>query len=192
MEFIFLEFLDSEINALIHGLRHEFMGDAQNTNVHITVRGPYYEKIEANLIESFERQLGAEPILIHSAGMFRNKEYVVYIKIESLNLKRIWWKPDYPIESYGFNPHITIYKGSNKSIAECAYEFLRSENIKLLCHAYKLTSYVSKQYELFPDEFSPRAGNFLGLSNRRLIKPDILQRAANVVRQCNKGSAGNS
>ncbi len=190
--FIFLEFLDPEINALIFGLRNEFGGRVQNTNVHITVRGPYYKRIDANIIKPLGKQLGDDPILIHSAGIFRNSEYVVYLKVESKGLKNIWWKPDYPVERFGFNPHITIYVGNNEVVAEAIYKFLKKENISLLTQSYKLIPYVSKQSDLFPHKDNPRSRHIRELSNRFLVRADILQRAANLVRACNAQDSNNS
>ena len=183
--FIFLEILDPEIHALLNGLKKEFGGKPAVTNIHITVRGPYNSSIPPESIEKFEQTLREVPLLIHSAGMFEHtKEYLVYLKIESQNLMKIWWKPDFPVEEYGFNPHIPLYKGNDKRLANCIYDFLKEENIELLCRDFKLTSYVSKQRDFFPDDSRPKEKHFLQLANRKLVRTDILQRAYNVVRKC--------
>lgn len=182
-QFLFLELLDPEIHALLNGLKRAFGGKPTNSNIHITVRGPYRNPISAKKIERFERILKAAPILIHSAGIFENNnEHTVFLKIENPYLRQIWWKPDYPIDKYGFNPHISLFHGSDKNLATCIYTFLKNENIKLLCREFCLTSYISKQQTLLENEEIPQEQHFLELANRRLIKTDILQRAANAIK----------
>ena len=185
--FLFLEITDPEVYALINGLRIIFGQKKSSSNLHITVRGPYNKKIPKKSIGTFNKRMSGDQLLIHSAGMFNNDDiFVVYMKMESDNLKNIWWKPDYPISEYGFNPHISLYVGSDKVLANAIFEFLKIENIKLLTSQFKLTEYVSKQAEMFVDEEIPTTKHFLELSNRRLVKPDILQRATNLMRQHGK------
>jgi len=185
--FIFLEFQDPEIHALLKGLMREFGSSPSSGRIHITVRGPYYRRIAAVEVERFEKIIQKDPILIQGAGLFSNpEEFVVYIKVWSQSLKRIWWKPSYPIKQFGFNPHITLYKGPDEGLAKEIYTFLKKEDLGLLCHNFRLITFISKQAELFSDEKLPRERHFLELSNRRLVRPDILQRAANVVSRYNK------
>ncbi|WP_405226858.1 2'-5' RNA ligase family protein [Lentisalinibacter sediminis] len=180
--FLFLEFLDPEINALLWGLRREFGEGQASSDIHITVRGPYDRNISREEIRSLQRTLDAHPILIHGAGIFHNPgSSVVFLRVKSDSLKDIWWKPDFPIEKFGFNPHITIYKGSDPQLAQKIYDFLREESLALVCHEFRLSPYVSKQSDLFPLESLPRDRQFLSLSNRRLVRPDILQRAAKLM-----------
>lgn len=185
--FICLELLDPEVHALLNGLMHEFGGQPGGRCIHITVRGPYYRTISVDAIEGFQKVLEQYPILIHGAGLFTNPdEFIVYTKVYSENLKQVWRKPDYPIKEYGFNPHLTLYKGQDGGLAKEIYSFLEKENLKLLCYKFRLTTYVSKQAELFPEEEPLRNQHFLEQSNWRLIYPDILQRAENVVSNYNK------
>ena len=185
--FLFLELLDPEIHALINGLRHEFGQKKSTSNLHITVRGPYKNSIPKKSVENFSRILSGDAILIHSAGLFVNDGvYVVYVKINSENLKKIWWKPDYPVKQYGFNPHISLYIGRDKYLANEIHEFLRREKLKVLCREFKLTEYVTKQGRIFADVDIPKEKHFLELSNRRLVRADILQRAANLVNNYQK------
>jgi len=184
-QFLFLELLDPEIHALLNGLKIEFGGKPTNTNIHITVRGPYQKPLPSKKIKYFERILRAAPILIHSAGLFENNnEFTVFLKIESPHLRQIWWKPDYPIEKYGFNPHISLFHSPDANLATCVLNFLKKEDIKLLCQDFHLTSYISKQQSLLLNESQPQRKHFLELANRRLVKADILQRASNIVKNC--------
>lgn len=180
--FLFLEILDPEVHALINGLRREFGQKESSSNLHITVRGPYTKPIPQKSIERFQRIMSDDILLIHGVGVFKNEDtYVVYIKINSDTLKGIWWKPDYPIKDYGFNPHISLYIGDDKELANAIYEFLRAEDLKLLCREFQLAPYVSKQEQMFEDRKIPEQRHFFKLANRRLVKPNILQRAANLV-----------
>lgn len=186
--FIFIELLDPEVNALLGGLRLELGGDAPSASIHITVRGPYQRPISAREIELYELALRSSPLLIHGIGTFQNSdEHVVYIRVSSSELKKVWWKPDYPSTKYGVNPHVTLLKTSDRKFASVVRAFLVKEDLKLVCHTFRLVPYTSKQVELFPAPKPPQDTQFLELANRRLVRPDILQRAANLVRSYASG-----
>lgn len=181
--FVFLEFLDEEVNCVLHGLRNEFNSEDASSDIHITIQGPFYGEIKRSDLEHVQSVLEKEPILLDGFGIFSNdKEYVVYMKVQSPRLKDVWWKPDYPIEKFGFNPHISLYKGRNKKLAEMILQFLRDQNLKFLLRSFRVTQFASKQSELFPAEKPPRANQFLSLANKGLVKPNLLQKAANLVK----------
>ena len=181
-QFLFLEFLDPDINGLLCGLRAAFSDEERYTNIHITVRGPYNTIISEEKIRTFSKLLSDEPLLIHGIGMFENQgDYVVYIRVRGKRLKRIWWKPDYPSETYGFNPHISLYIGSDHLLAEKIQFFLEKEGLKLLCRDFRLTPFTSRQTEMFPSEPLPMKPNFLKLSTNCLVRPDIVERAEHIV-----------
>lgn len=182
-KFLFLEFLDPAINGLLLRLRREFTGEDPMSGIHVTVRGPYKGRIRESAVKRFQRLLEGEPILIHGIGMFSNPdEFVVYIKVSSDRLRRIWWKPDYPKNQYGINPHISLYRGCDKVLAEKIRCFLNAEGLSLVCTDFRLTPYTSKQSELFTLESLPVEYHFLRLSNVRVVKADIIQRAEKLVR----------
>ena len=179
--FVFLEIRDPEIYVLLNGLRREFGQEVGP--LHITVRGPYVEPIRTDDLRTWQHTIDQSPLIIQSAGLFNNgKEAVAYLKVDSLDLRKIWWKPDYPIEKYGFNPHITIYKGTDKVFSRKVFEFLKNEDLCLACNDVVVTTFVSKQQDMFAMEFKPGTNQFLELANRRKVKADILQRAANLFR----------
>ncbi len=181
-QFLFLEFLDPEINGLLYGLRTAFSDDKRHTNIHITVRGPYNKKISGEQLKKFSVLLNKDPLLIHGVGMFENDgNYVVYIRVSGKWLGELWWKPDYPIEKYGFNPHISLYIGSDRILAEKIRQFLKKEGLKLLCRDFRITPYTSRQTDMFPHEPLPIKHNFPKISYHRLVKPDIIRRAKNIV-----------
>ena len=179
---MFLEFIDPEVNALLSGLQRVFGKPKKTSNIHITVRGPYSAELSENEIERFNNIVREDPILIHGIGMFRNsEENVVFIRVTSNALKKIWWKPDFPKKQFGFNPHISLHKTTNLEYAEVISNFLSEEDIKLICHRFRLVNYFSRQGELFPSNPTPRSDDFRELANRQLIRPDILLRASRVV-----------
>ena len=191
--FLFLEFLDPEINALLTCLQRAFGDNENNTGIHITVRGPYYSSISGKHIEKFERIVQRDPILIHGIGMFRNPEKnVVFIRVHSDALKNIWWKPDYPRSQYGFNPHISLYRTSDVDLASVIVNFLDKEGIKLICHDFRLVMFSSKQGELFPFRTVPTMRSFPELSNRLLVRSDIVQRAAKLMEEYRRSRVDDS
>ena len=185
--FIFLEFLDPEINTLLSGLKHEFGNSEAGNDIHITIRGPYYRRISREDIAKYEHIVRDDPILIHGVDIFQNhKENVVYIRVRSDSLKKIWWKPDFPVKEFGFNPHITLHKTCDIEFARTISDFLKEEDIKLICRDFRLVPFASKQGDFFPLDPEPRDRHFRELSNRGLVHPDILHRAANVVEEYRK------
>ena len=181
-KFIFLEILDPDIYAFINGLKSEFGMFHDNTNIHITVRGPYKEPINPEIVNKYFKKIKNDPVIIQNAGIFNNKnEFVVYFKVDSVSLRKIWWKPDYPVSVYGYNPHISVYRGKEKEFSYKIYEFLKNENIILMTYDFRLTTFISKQIDMFSDKDYPIEKYFLNLTNKRLIKDGFIQRAHNLV-----------
>ena len=61
--------------------------------------------------------------------MFENPdEYVVYIKVFSDRLREICWKLEFSKKTYGCNPHISLYRGADKKLAEKVLDFLNEES----------------------------------------------------------------
>jgi hypothetical protein len=100
---------------------------------------------------------------------------VIYMKVQHPKLRRVWWKPDFPIAKYGFNPHITLYEGSDHQRALRLMEFLQREQQKLLTWQFSVSPYVTAQADLFP---KPKGGRelFSKLIHTGMIRADILSR----------------
>lgn len=185
MRFVLLELVDEEISGLINGIREILMPDGFRTSVHLTLRGPYGpgEKIEPEEISKWTELLKAGPIVLDGIGTFRNRDrYVIYIKVSHRNLRRVWWKPDFPVERYGYNPHITLYEGDNWILVDKVADFLKGEKLSLLTEKFRLAIYTSKQDDLFnlPD-VSFRAP--LDLVNRKKVSLTFFQRLERLVRE---------
>ena len=152
--FIFLQLLNAEINEFLSELRDKLGSSKTESGIHITVRGPYSGKVSGKSIAKFEDVIRHDPIHIQGVDVFQNqKESVVYIRAHSDSLRKIWWKPDFPVKKFGFNPHITLHKTTDIEFATMISDFLKREKIELICHEFRLISFTSKQgfFSLDPD-----------------------------------------
>ena len=182
--FVILELLDPDIKALLLGLRHVFDCSERAPDVHITLRGPYYSRIPKATICKFEKIICQDPITIQGIDVFRNgTENIVYIGVHSNSLKQVWWKPDFPLKDFGFHPHISLHKTPDPAFAKTISDFLGEEDIKLTCKDFRLTTYMSKQQNLFPSDPLPQGKCFRRLSDPGLVHSDILHRAAKLVEE---------
>ena len=180
--FIFLEITDPEINALIWAITEIITGQAPTQPFHMTVRGPYEEPISTSTLKSCQDVMRYDVLEIGQVGRFSNPgEETVYFRIDSPNLRKIWWKPDFSIEKFGFNPHISLYRGPDAQFADLIAAFIEKEKITLLCAEYRLVPHVTKQLDLFPLKV-PITKQFLGLLNSGRIHTTFLMRLERTVR----------
>ncbi|MDH5571499.1 MAG: hypothetical protein OEY89_07020 [Gammaproteobacteria bacterium] len=192
--FLFLKLTDPEICNLLWGLREIFEKEKKfASSIHVTVRGPNKNEFKNEVIQNLYKKIEDDSIIIQSAGKFDNEDYqVVYIKVSSTNLHKIWRKPDYPKEEFGINPHITLYTGPDKEYANCIYDFLKNENIALLCNSFELIPYQTKQMKIpyIESELNLTENGFSELINKGKLSLSILERAKNIVSNfnCTKGS----
>ena len=143
---VYLEILDPEINGLIWQITHIIGGEGSVPQ--ITVRGPYKE-IEQKNFHKYEKIIQEKPLRIGNVGRFSNlKEEIVYLKVKNDNLRKIWDKPDFPIGKNGFNPHISLYRGTDKEWADKIENFLKKENLEFCCSNHKLNSRKIKEQNL--------------------------------------------
>jgi hypothetical protein len=83
---------------------------------HVTVAGPVTDKRRIAGDLDFRSRISTLGV-----GKFvNNKKITIYIRVDAVNLRHIWHKPDFP-----YNPHITIYDGDDVSIANSIYNGLR-------------------------------------------------------------------
>ncbi|WP_141400863.1 2'-5' RNA ligase family protein [Pseudoxanthomonas wuyuanensis] len=151
--FVFIVFDDPYVVGVLDFLVEALNGRRWQQPPHLTIQGPLPERPTATAIEHIDKTLGGTQLLIANPGIFETMSgAAVYLRVENESLRRVWNKPDYPIEKYGFNPHITLYDGPDVEMAQRAHRFLRSgkHRVELLCDQYSVVPYVSKQIELFP------------------------------------------
>jgi hypothetical protein len=191
--FVLLELTDPEISGLLLGLRIIFTGKKEQlSNIHLTARGPYSSKISRKLLEKWSQIIANDVLEIGNVGMFSNPDgYIIYLGVYAENLKEIWHKPDYPIKKYGFNPHITLYYGSDLNYAKRILAFLSNENLNFKTHQFQLVEYVSGQKGLI-HHHRIADKDFPNLISEGKIKPGILQRAKRAVREYRPATDGKS
>lgn len=189
--FVFLEICDKGICELLNKLRTIFNQKPFGSNIHVTIRGPYSKPVTEQELDGWYDKIKSDPILIANAGMFENEdESIVYLGVSaahnSKNIIRITRKFDYPKHKFDFNPHITLYAGTNKDLAKRIYEFLRREQIELVCHSFELSVYGSSpQKELFNEPQQSRRGFMSNLIFSGKVSSDIFVRARNLVHEAN-------
>ncbi len=187
--FLFLKIIEPEICSVLWELRDIFAKEKKpRSSIHVTVRGPNKDPFKKDVIDNLFRKIANDTMLIHSVDRFDNDEQqVVFLKVHSPNLHRIWRKPDYPKEEYGVNPHITLYEGRDKEYAECVYEFLKNEKLELICNSFALVPYQTKQKLIPSVETKLVEGGFAKLIDRGRVSINVLERAKEAVNKCDKG-----
>jgi hypothetical protein len=174
--FVFLEFTNPRVREFLSDLRSAFNNKDLTTSVHITVRGPYEEPPNQSTLEPLKERMRGYILAIGGAGIFKTpKGYVVYLKVTSPVFEEIWWKPDYKDE--GINPHITIYETKNQLNANAVERFLKSEKIDISTFSFTLTSYTSKQAELFEESIDSRLEEKISSIEKWKVKRGIIERA---------------
>jgi hypothetical protein len=178
--FVFLEFTDPKIRNFISSLREAMTGKVDNKPAHITVRGPYDNPPELGQLEQLNDEIRGYGVVISGAGTFKTDSgFVVYLRVLSPVFKKIWWKPDYAIEKFGINPHITVYETAKQKDAKAVEKFLRGERIELSTFSSILTVNMSKQSNLFEVNIDPALQKQRAhLFEKWNVRPGIMQRAS--------------
>lgn len=171
--FVFLEITDRDINYLLLGIQEILYGSRPKRAAHLTIRGPYSRSVTQATLKSLSDRLKYDVLEIAGVGRFSNPlEEVVYVNVTSPNLRRVWWKPDYPIERFGFNPHISLYRGPDSDLATRVETFFKHENLRLLCAEFRIVAHVSRSAQL--EIFEPQVPRALVATGR--VSPNLLER----------------
>ena len=185
--FIFLEVLDPEINGFFRAIHKIVSHKDMNRAAHLTIRGPYKQMPEVKTLEKCRGALRNAVLRIGEIGRFSNPgEETVYFRVDSPNLREVWYKPDYAIKHYGFNPHFSIYRGRDANYADLLADFIRSENIELLCTEFRVVPYLSAQAELLPTHF-PISSDFPKLLNSGRVRTDFVEQLHSLVNSYQQG-----
>jgi len=179
--FVFLEILDPEVNALILAIVEMASGKVINKPTHLTVRGPYDGYIQNSVLEKCREEMQYDVLRIADIGVFSNPdEEVVYFKVDSSHLRNIWWKPKYGIGEYGFNPHFSLYRGKDKIWANIVAQFLKDEQIELLCAEYRFVRHVTTKQLQLPQTMSKQ---FSRLIDSKRIHTTFMSRLEKLVNE---------
>ena len=182
--FVLVEILDRDVRYLLSELRLIFNGRAANTPVHVTIRGPYPTAVSKALIESLEERLRKDVLLVAGVGAFKSSSRsVVFLRVASKRLRGVWWKPDFSAKTHGFQPHITLYEGSELALADAIYQFLKSEKIEIVSHEFQVVPHASGQFPSFYDFDDGPKGSVARLVAAGCVKNGILARARRLVSQ---------
>jgi hypothetical protein len=97
----------------------------QRTQVHITVRGPYYKRLSQAKENEYSSIIKGEEIIVKGvANFFESNQNTVFFEFkENENLRKIWKKTTY----LEYNPHITIYDGKDKAFAHELFDILKQD-----------------------------------------------------------------
>jgi hypothetical protein len=148
--FLLLEIADPEVNAFLWFVRYTLTGRRPEGPIHLTLRGPYEGEGPAEAIETARDALKRDVLRIAGVGRFSNPgEEVVFLRVDSPHLRDVWWKPSFPIKRFGFEPHISIYRGHDKEFADRIAGFFTDHHIELLCAEHRVVWHQSRQPNLF-------------------------------------------
>jgi hypothetical protein len=172
--FIVLEIIDPEVNALFSAIWKITMGTTNPKRAHITLRGPYKGRVPISAINTCKKRLQYDAIRLNGIGKFINgDENVVYIQVSSPNIRETWWKPDYPISEFGFEPHISLYRGENKKLADCIYKYLTKEKIDIICAEHRIIVNKVHEYDLFKTEYRIEGKYDILIENKKISRTFI-------------------
>lgn len=147
-QFIFILITEPNILSFLVYIQRLLNDKTFKSLPHITIRGPYKKTISENTFNKIVDGL-TTPIKISTADCFENSgEIVLFLRAHIDQIKEIWWKPSFPVNKFGFNPHITIYKGQNKKLALAIMEYINRENLTINCREYKVVKYTPKGAQL--------------------------------------------
>ena len=132
--FVFLEITQPEIRALLWRMQCILSGAEPRHPVHVTLRGPYVGRI---ILNRSREALCNDTLRIGGVGRFRKPEEVVFLRVDSPNLRKVCWKRDYPKKD-GHEPHISLYRGRDSAFADRVADFIARESLELFCDEYRL------------------------------------------------------
>lgn len=176
--FLFMELRDPRLNRVLTDLRSIFSGKKYTTNIHITLKGPQKTYDLDKNIKKYKKENSF--IQIGGVGRFSNGAFhVVYLKVKCGDLIKysLWRKPDYKAS---YNPHITMYEGTDNLLADAVYEYLTKENLKYECNKYDFIVHTRKQYSLFFGAFTEKDKAQSDLLDQ---EEALLERARNTIKR---------
>ena len=172
--FVLLEITQPDIRSLLWRMQWLLSGTAPRHPVHVTLRGPYVRRITPEVLDKSRELLCGDTLRIGGVGRFREPEEVVFLRVDSPNLRKVCWKPDYPKKD-GYEPHISLYRGRDAAFADRLADFLAREALEFSCAEYKLWVHrrASLHLESSEDRAAAEAGGSFG---GRRAEPQLLAR----------------
>ena len=188
--FLILEITQPEVRSLLWRIQSILAGTDPRKPVHLTLRGPYEREIGQKTVKKHLDALRNDVLRIGGVGRFNNPgEQVVFLGVASPNLRSVWWKPTYPIRDHGFTPHISLYRGSDVVFADRVADFLKREQLELLCAVYELKVYKRHGLPFIADRPETRSiAPWPAASGR--VDPLLLRRLQRLVDEYRRDSHG--
>ncbi len=124
MGVFYVLYLNDSIVSPCLELIHKISEPKSTSKPHVTVRGPVRRTIQKG--SAWQNIRISSVDLIEPGTFFLNakdarKQNTVYIRCSFMEVSQAWYKPDYPISI----PHLTIYDGPSRELAENIFELLR-------------------------------------------------------------------
>lgn len=141
MNFFYVIYLtDPVLETCIDAIRL-LLNPQEKRPAHLTVRGPYAQKLSKLVVERISTKIEGSSIRITGVdSFFATNQNTVMFKCVSPRLLDVWHKPDYE-----FNPHITIYDGDSRQIAAQLLRTLSKYSYNVLFTASKLFQIASSK-----------------------------------------------
>lgn len=116
-EVLVLKIKNTVINHLFNDLRENYH-ELIPRFPHVTIRGPQKRFRQATLdkVEKITQDISME--ITGLDILESNNVYFCVFIIKAPSLKEVWHKPDFPVQKFGFNPHITLCKGDKFIVNE--------------------------------------------------------------------------
>jgi hypothetical protein len=147
--FLYLELLDPDVDAVLGDIVEIVSGRRPTAPFHLTLRGPYAGQVPKSVVARCVAALSHDVLRIGGAGRFSNpSEEVTYLRVDSAGLREVWWKPEYPVGAFGFEPHLSIYRGRNADLADALAGVLGRAEIDLLCAETRVVIHGGRQRRL--------------------------------------------
>ena len=106
---------------------------------HLTVRGPYDTPMDKRQIEELNSMVRPNSIYVVGAGNFfgdAQDQNTVFFKCEGDFLESVWDKTE-----YGFEPHVTVYDGPDRELAESIFKVIDRHKYRVPCGADRLEEF---------------------------------------------------
>ncbi len=140
---------DTKLAAALDLIR--FLGEPNFVRrAHITVRGPYPEKLSVEIERAWKGK-HYEIFFCGVGSFFSISQNTVFIKCDIPGIEAIWSKPDYGTE---ITPHLTLYDGKKSGFGYDLLDILKSNKWNFVANTTELTVIQAKAKPALLEDFS--------------------------------------
>lgn len=113
---------------------------ATRTKAHVTIRGPYTQRLRSVDEQRWTASLQGEVIrLAEPDAFFGPSQNTIYLRCEAPALQKMWSKRDYP----DFRPHLTLYDGPSRAFADGLLRIITTREARYCIRSPRLAPLVS-------------------------------------------------